>query len=125
MKNASDNPEELRNKILGLGDTSIHKSHYPSLRQRLVELERFRSLVDLSSDLLFVVENPSGRILDVSDSACKRLSTARASLLSASFADLVPGATWQQMMVLFAELSSGPASPASSGASNAWASLTP
>ncbi len=68
MKNASDNPEELREKILGLGDTSIHKSHYPSLRQRLVELERFRSLVDLSSDLLFVVENPSGRILDVSAS---------------------------------------------------------
>jgi PAS domain S-box-containing protein len=108
MKNASDNPEELRNKILGLGDSSIHKSHYASLRQRLVELERFRSLVDLSSDLLFVVENPSGRILDVSASACMRLSTARAALLSASFADLVPGATWEQMMVLFAELSSGP-----------------
>jgi PAS domain S-box-containing protein len=108
MKNASDNPEELRNKILGLGDTSIHKSHYPSLRQRLVELERFRSLVDLSSDLLFVVENPSGRILDVSVSAFDRLSTDRATLLSASFADLVPGATWQEMKVLFDELSSGP-----------------
>lgn len=108
MKNASDNPEELREKILGLGDTSIHKSHYASLRQRLVELERFRSLVDMSSDLLFVVEKPSGRILDVSASAFERLSTDRASLLSASFADLVPGATWQQMRVLFDELSSGP-----------------
>ena len=108
MKNAPDNPEELHAKMLGLGDTSIHKSHDPSLAQRLVELERFRSLVDLSSDLLFVVENPSGRILDVSVSAFERLSTDRASLLSASFADLVPDATWQQMKVLFDELSSGP-----------------
>ena len=108
MKNPSDDREELRRKILGLGDTSIHKSHYPSLRQRLAELERFRSLVDLSSDLLFVVENPSGRIVDVSASAFDRLSTNRASLLSASFADLVPSTTWQQMRVLFDELSSGP-----------------
>jgi PAS domain S-box-containing protein len=108
MKNASDDREELRRKILGLGDTSIHKSHYPSLRQRLAELERFRSLVDLSSDLLFVVENPSGRIVDVSASAFDRLSTNRASLLSASFADLVPSTTWQQMRVLFDKLSSGP-----------------
>ncbi len=108
MKNVSDEREELRRKILGLGDTSIHKSHYPSLRQRLAELERFRSLVDLSSDLLFVVENPSGRILDVSASAFDRLATDRASLLSASFADLVPGATWQQMLVLIDELGNGP-----------------
>jgi PAS domain S-box-containing protein len=109
MKNVSDNPEELRNKILGLGNTSIHKSHYASLRQRLVELERFRSLVDLSSDLLFVVENPSGRILDVSASTCNRLSASRAALLAASFAELVPSATWQQMRALFDELSRGPA----------------
>jgi PAS domain-containing protein len=43
MKNPSDNWEELRPKILGLGDSSVRKTHYPSLRQRLAELERLRS----------------------------------------------------------------------------------
>jgi hypothetical protein len=43
MKNASDDWEEMRRKILGLGDNSVHKTHYPSLRQRLVELERVRA----------------------------------------------------------------------------------
>ena len=31
MKNPSDNGEELRPKILGLGDSSVRKTHYPSL----------------------------------------------------------------------------------------------
>jgi formate hydrogenlyase transcriptional activator len=43
MKDPSDNWEELRRKVLGLGDSSVRKAHYPSLRQRLVELERLRS----------------------------------------------------------------------------------
>src|SRR5271168_5061967 len=30
MKNPSDDWEELRRKILGLGDSSVHKTHYPS-----------------------------------------------------------------------------------------------
>jgi formate hydrogenlyase transcriptional activator len=43
MKDPSDNWEELRRKVLGLGDSSVRKTHYPSLRQRLAELERLRS----------------------------------------------------------------------------------
>ncbi len=108
MKNVSEEREELRRKIQGLGDASIPKSHYPNLRQRLAELERLRSLVDVSSDLLFVVEKSSGRILDVSASVVEHLSTNRASLLSSSFPELVPDATWQQMLVLFDELSTQP-----------------
>ncbi len=108
MKNVSDEREELRRKILGLGDTSIHKTQYPTLRSRVAELERFRSLVDLSSDLLFVVENPSGRILDVSAAVSARLSMDRASLLSASFADLVSAEIWEEILALFEELGNGP-----------------
>ena len=40
MRNPSDNWEELRDKVLGLGDTSVHKTHYPSLKERLAELEQ-------------------------------------------------------------------------------------
>jgi PAS domain S-box-containing protein len=48
MKNPSDNWEELRRKVLGLGDSSLRKTHYPSLRQRLAELERLRSKLQQS-----------------------------------------------------------------------------
>ncbi len=40
MRNPSDNWEELRDKVLGLGDSSVHKTHYPSLKERLAELEQ-------------------------------------------------------------------------------------
>src|SRR5208337_3926883 len=100
MKNPSDNWEELRRKVLGLGDSSIRKTNYPSLRRRMAELERFRSLVDISSDLLFVVEHPSGRILDVSAACCERLGMDRSSLLSRSFCDLVPPAACEAILAL-------------------------
>jgi len=108
MKNVSQTWEKLRHKILGLGDASKHKSRFTNLRRRLVELRRSRSLIDLSSDLLFVVERPSGRIVDVSASVVDHLSTTRAALLSVSFANLVPDASWQQMLVLFDDLRKGP-----------------
>ena len=40
MRNPSDNWEELRQKVLGLGGSSVHKTHYPALKQRLDELEQ-------------------------------------------------------------------------------------
>ena len=52
MKNPSDNWDELRRRILGLGDGSIHKTHYPSLRQRVAELERVRAKLQRSEAYL-------------------------------------------------------------------------
>ena len=43
MKNPSNDWEELRRKVLGLGDDSVRKTHYLGLRQRLAELEQFRA----------------------------------------------------------------------------------
>lgn len=40
MRSPSDNWEELREKVLGLGDNSVRKTHYPSLKQRLAEVEQ-------------------------------------------------------------------------------------
>src|SRR5258708_32539089 len=48
MKNPSDNWEELRLKVLGLGDSSVRKTHYPSLRKRLAELQQIRSKLQQS-----------------------------------------------------------------------------
>jgi C4-dicarboxylate-specific signal transduction histidine kinase len=52
MKNPSEDWGELRRKVLGLGDSSVHKTHYPSLRQRLAELERFRAKLQQSEAYL-------------------------------------------------------------------------
>src|SRR5229473_3380469 len=52
MKNLSDNWEELRLKVLGLGDSSVRKTHYPSLRKRLAELEQIRSKLQQSEAYL-------------------------------------------------------------------------
>src|SRR5258706_3252353 len=52
MKNRSDNWEELLLKVLGLGDSSVRKTHYPSLRKRLAELEQIRSKLQQSEAYL-------------------------------------------------------------------------
>jgi PAS domain S-box-containing protein len=89
MRNPSDEWDELRRKVLGLGDSSMRKTHYPALQARLQELERFRRVVDISSDLLFVVHYPAGAILDVSAACCERLGVSREYLLGKSFSDLI------------------------------------
>jgi len=52
MKTPFDNEEEQRRKVLGLGDSSVHKTHYPSLRRRLLELERLRLELERSEAYL-------------------------------------------------------------------------
>jgi len=100
---ASGDWDALRARIIGLGEHSIRKSHYPELERRLVELERFRALLDESNDLIFLAQIPSGRFVDVNESALRQLATARDALLAMSLADLVPGAVWNEMALLFAE----------------------
>ena len=61
MNNPSDDWDELRRQVLGLGDSSFRKTHYPSLRQRLAELERFRSKLQpvggASDDVEFTISS--------------------------------------------------------------------
>ncbi len=59
MNNPSDNWEELRRKVLGLGDSSVRKTHYPSLRLRLAELERLRSKLQQSEAYLLEAQRLS------------------------------------------------------------------
>ncbi|MBI5950676.1 MAG: PAS domain S-box protein [Chloroflexi bacterium] len=94
--------EALRAKIIGLGERSIRKSYYPELELRLVELERFRSLLDQSNDLIFLVRIPSGQLADVNESACRHLGYSREALLAMSVGDLVPQPVWEKIGALFA-----------------------
>ena len=59
MKNPSENWAELRRKVLGLGDSSLRKTHYSSLRQRLAELERLRAKLEQSEAYLLEAQRLS------------------------------------------------------------------
>ncbi|KAF0233397.1 MAG: PAS/PAC sensor signal transduction histidine [Desulfovibrionaceae bacterium] len=85
MKRRSDAPQEsapedlesLRDKLMGLGERSMRKSYYPELRARMEELERFRTLLDNASDLIFVIEADSGRITDINETALRKMGATR------------------------------------------------
>ena len=68
MQPHSETPEELsslRDRIIGLGETSVHKSYYPELQERMEELERFRALLDEATDLIMVIRIADFRCVDM------------------------------------------------------------
>ncbi|HJV65669.1 MAG TPA: PAS domain S-box protein [Geomonas sp.] len=76
MKNRSDEPgrfEALQEKLVGLGESSVRKTYYPALQQRMEELERLKAFLDHSNDIFFLVEVPSGRIVDFNHSATAQM----------------------------------------------------
>ncbi|HEY3446677.1 MAG TPA: ATP-binding protein [Myxococcales bacterium] len=83
-------PEELRRRIIGLGEQSLRKSYYPELRRRLDELERFRTLLDQASDAIFLIELPGGRLADVSEAACRMLGRPREGLVGKQTREALP-----------------------------------
>ena len=89
--NQQDEKEELREKIIGLGERSFRKSYYPELRKRLADLERFKTLLDQSNDAIFLMEYPSGRFTDVTKSACRQIGYPEEDCLSKTMYDIVPG----------------------------------
>ncbi|HEX3053155.1 MAG TPA: PAS domain-containing sensor histidine kinase [Aggregatilineaceae bacterium] len=98
-----DDWEDRREKIIGLGEKSTHKSYYPELQRRLDELERFRTLLDHSTDAVFLVESPSNRIIDVNKSACEQLGYARSQVLTAVLDQFVPANTAAQISTLLCD----------------------
>jgi PAS domain S-box-containing protein len=91
MKNPSD-PQDalaaLQQKLAGLGESSMRKSYYPELQDRLEELERFKAFLDHSNDAIFLVEVTTGRIVDLNDSASRQTGWNRDELLQQSLFDL-------------------------------------
>jgi PAS domain S-box-containing protein/putative nucleotidyltransferase with HDIG domain len=85
-----NDPDSLRDRIIGLGERSIHKSYYPELKNRLAELERFRSMLDQSSDIIFLVNFPDFVIVDVTSPVQTHLGWTQDELIGTSFWDLLP-----------------------------------
>ena len=106
MKKLSENNDswdEIRKKIIGFGENSIRKNYYPELQQRIIDLERFRTLLDQSNDFIFLINAPSGEIIDINDSACKKLGYSKAKFLSMSINDFFPIDVTDQIRHLFSE----------------------
>ncbi|HMK45721.1 MAG TPA: PAS domain S-box protein, partial [Methanocella sp.] len=77
-------------RILGLGERSFRKSYYPELQEKLLDLERYKTLLDHSNDAVFLSMVPSGRFLEVSESACRSIGYTKEECLNKSMYDLVP-----------------------------------
>jgi two-component system cell cycle sensor histidine kinase/response regulator CckA len=91
----------LREKIIGLGERSIRKSYYPKLQEHIAELVRFRALLDQSTDAIILMQAPSGRLVDVNESACKQLGFSREELLKLTVEALWPHSISELVLRLF------------------------
>lgn len=101
---ASDNWDSLREKIIGLGERSVHKSYYPELQQQIAELKRFKELLDQSNDSIFLLEMPSGLVADSNKSASQQLGYSGDELLKMSINDFIVPWEIKQMEELFSVL---------------------
>lgn len=91
MEQPSDQQEinkQLRDKIMGLGETSIRKSYYSELQHRLAELERFRALLDQSKNIIFLVRQSDGVIEDITNAVEIQLGFTSEQLIGTPVFDL-------------------------------------
>ena len=99
----------LRDRIIGLGERSIHKSYYPELQQQLGELERFRALLDHSQDAILLAQLPSWRTVDANHAASRQFGYSYKDLLSLSVKEVVPQAVFEEIALRFPGLPSSAA----------------
>ena len=80
----------LRNRLIGLGERSVAKSYYPELKRRLEDLERFRAVVDHANDAIFVFETQGWTVADVNETALALLGLERGEAASAHISAFFP-----------------------------------
>lgn len=85
-----DANEEQRLKIIGLGETSVRKSYYPQLQDRMLELERFHALLDRSRELIILIESETKVIIDINATVCSLLEASKESLLQSPIHQWLP-----------------------------------
>lgn len=90
MAKHSNDKEELRNSILGFGKRSMKKSYFSQLQKTEEELERYRSLIEESSEAVCILETETFRFLDVNSGAAALFRMLREELLESSFLSLIP-----------------------------------
>ncbi len=76
---------EIRKRVIGLGDKSFHKNYYSTLKHSVAELELFRSVLEEISDIILIIdENES--IIDLNQSAIDFLDSQYSQIKGKSIA---------------------------------------
>ncbi len=83
-----DDWDERKDRIIGLGERSFRKSYYPQLRQNLDRLERFRTLLDRTTDYVVLVVLPEGTIADANAALGLLVGETADALIGRSFVSL-------------------------------------
>jgi len=83
-----DNWEARKERIIGLGERSFRKTYYPQLRQNLDRLERFRTLLDRTSDFVILVDLEDGSVVDANAALGRLLGEPFEALIGRPFASL-------------------------------------
>ncbi|AEE14927.1 diguanylate cyclase with PAS/PAC sensor [Thermodesulfobium narugense DSM 14796] len=76
MRETSKEPsfvESIRKQLIGLGEDSSKKTYYGELREKIKYLERFRTLLDSSTDMILLINSQTKRLIDANLSAIKKL----------------------------------------------------
>jgi diguanylate cyclase (GGDEF)-like protein/PAS domain S-box-containing protein len=73
-------------------------------KEREVALQRFRTALDSSADMVFLFDIATGRLLDFNQTACHLLGYAREELLDLRAGDIRPSATTENLRVETVEL---------------------
>ncbi len=63
--------DDLREKLIGLGQASTRKSYYPELKERLQQLELFRALLESAGDGVLLLDADTLVVLDANGAACR------------------------------------------------------
>ncbi len=69
--------------------------------KRLFESRLYRALLDKSNDAIFLLQIPTGHVIDVNETACRQLGYTPQELLTLSLHNLVPLTTVEQIERLF------------------------
>jgi len=75
VKRCDDERTKQREQIIGLGERSFRKSYYPQLKQNAKQLERFKTLLDQTSDFVMLVALPRFEVTDVNDATITLFNT--------------------------------------------------
>ncbi len=79
---------EIRNKIIGLGEESSRKSYYPELQRKLTDLQRFRDLLDFSNEGIVQAKLSDLSILEINEPACSLFGKQKSDLLKCTINDI-------------------------------------
>jgi diguanylate cyclase (GGDEF)-like protein/PAS domain S-box-containing protein len=95
---------QRKDRIIGLGERSFHKSYYPQLRQNMDRLERFHALLDHTTDFVILIALPNGVVSDANAAMGRLLGKPVDSLIGSSFESLGLGDAAAVLAVLCQEM---------------------